>query len=81
MESITKEGNGFMRILLVGAAQIAVRCDSGTPSEYLHSCHRKAMGVAKVAIRLRRMLRTNRGDVDFVRVESATRGCLLAVAS
>jgi len=39
------------------------------------------MGVAKVAIRLYRILRTNRGYPDFVRVESATRGCPLAVAS
>jgi len=53
-------------MLLVEAAQIAVRCDPGMRSEYLHRCHRKAKGVAKVAaarklaIRLYWMLRTTR---------------------
>jgi len=70
-----------MRMLLVEAAQIAVRCDTAMPSECLHRCHRKAMSVAKVAIRLYRMLLTNRGYPEFVRVECATRGCRLAVAS
>jgi transposase len=47
--SISKQGNRFMRMLLVEAAQVAVRCDPGMRSEYLHRCHRKAKGVAKVA--------------------------------
>lgn len=79
--SITKEGNSFMRRLLVEAAQIAVRCDPGMPSEDTHRCHRKAMSVAQLAIRPYRMLLTNRGYPEFVRVECATRGCPLVVAS
>src|SRR5438270_12732378 len=64
--SISKQGNRFMRMLLVEAAQVAVRCDPQMRNEYLHRCHRKAKGVAKVAaarklaIRLYWMLRTNR---------------------
>src|SRR5450432_1650418 len=46
---ITKQGNRFMRMLLVEAAQVAVRCDPQLRSEYLHRCHRKPKGVAKVA--------------------------------
>ena len=32
--SISKQGNGFMRMLLVEAAQVAVRCDPQMRSEY-----------------------------------------------
>ena len=77
--SISKQGNGFMRMLLVEAAQVAVRCDPQMRSEYLHRCHRKAKGVAKVAaarklaIRLYWMLRTNQGYPEVVRVESSPR--------
>jgi transposase len=77
--SISKQGNGFMRMLLVEAAQVAVRCDPQMRSEYLHRCHRKAKGVAKVAaarklaIRLYWMLRTNQGYPEVVRVESSSR--------
>jgi transposase len=76
--SISKQGNRFLRMLLVEAAQIAVRCDPGFRKEYLHRCHRKAKGVAKVAaakklaIRLYWMLRTNRGYPEIVRVESSS---------
>jgi len=75
---ISKQGNRFMRMLLVEAAQCAVRCDPGMRSEYLHRCHRKAKGVAKVAaarklaIRLYWMLRTNTGYPGVVRVESSS---------
>ena len=57
-------GTGFMSMLMVEAAQVAVRCDPGFRQEYLHRCHTKAKGVAKVAaarklaIRLYWMLRT-----------------------
>jgi len=77
--SISKQGNRFMRMLLVEAAQTAVRCDPGFRNEYLHRCHKKAKGVAKVAaarklaIRLYWMLRTNRGYPEVVRVESSSR--------
>jgi transposase len=63
--SISKQGNRFLRMLLVEAAQVAVRYDPGFRNEYLHRCHTKAKGVAKVAaarklaIRLYWMLRTN----------------------
>ena len=77
--SISKQGNRFLRMLLVEAAQGAVRCDPGFRNEYLHRCHRKAKGVAKVAaarklaIRLYWMLRTNTGYPEVVRVESSSR--------
>jgi len=77
---ISKQGNGFLRMLLVEAAQVAVRCDPQMRQEYLHRCHKnKAKGVAKVAaarklaIRLYWMLRTNRAYPEVVRVESSPR--------
>jgi len=76
---ISKQGNRFLRMLLVEAAQAAVRYDPGFRNEYLHRCHTKAKGVAKVAaarklaIRLYWMLRTNRGYPEVVRVESSSR--------
>ena len=84
--SISKQGNGFMRMLLVEAAQVAVRCDPQMRSEYLHRCHRKAKGVAKVAaarklaIRLYWMLRTNRGYPEVVHVESSSRVPLVSAS-
>ena len=77
--SISKQGNWFMRMLLVEAAQIAVRYDPQMRNEYLHRCHWKAKGVAKVAaarklaIRLYWMLRTNTSYPEVVRVESSSR--------
>ncbi len=77
--SISKQGNRFLRMLLVEAAQGAVRCDPGFRNEYLHRCHTKAKGVAKVAaarklaIRLYWMLRTNTGYPEIVRAESSSR--------
>ena len=62
--AITKQGNRLMRMLLVEAAQIAVRYDPGFRKQYLHRCHHKPKGVAKVAaarklaVRLYWMLRT-----------------------
>jgi transposase len=84
--SISKQGNWFMRMLLVEAAQTAVRRDPGFRSEYLHRCHRKAKGVAKVAaarklaIRLYWMLRTNTGYPEVVRVESSSRVPLVSAS-
>src|SRR5579872_914422 len=84
--SISKQGNRFMRMLLVEAAQVAVRCDPGMRSEYLHRCHSKAKGVAKVAaarklaIRLYWMLRTNTGYPGVVRVESSSRVALVGAS-
>ena len=84
--SISKQGNRFMRMLLVEAAQVAVRCDPQMRNEYLHRCHRKAKGVAKVAaarklaIRLYWMLRTNTGYPEVVRVESSSRVPLVSAS-
>ena len=84
--SISKQGNRFLRMLLVEAAQVAVRYDPGFRNEYLHRCHTKAKGVAKVAaarklaIRLYWMLRTNRGYPEVVRVESSSRVPLVSAS-
>jgi len=84
--SISKQGNRFMRMLLVEAAQVAVRCDPEMRSEYLHRCHTKAKGVAKVAaarklaIRLYWMLRTNTAYPEVVRVESSSRVPLVSAS-
>ena len=84
--SISKQGNRFLRMLLVEAAQIAVRRDPQMRDEYLHRCHRKAKGVAKVAaarklaIRLYWMLRTNTGYPEVVRVESSSRVPLVSAS-
>jgi transposase len=77
--SITKQGNRFMRMLLVEAAQAAVRYDPRFRREYLHRCHHKPKAVAKVAvarklaIRLFWMLRTNTAYPEVVRIESSSR--------
>jgi len=77
--SVSKQGNRFMRMLLVEAVQMAVRCDPQMRNEYLHRCHSKPKGVAKaaaarkLAIRLYWMLRTNTGYPEVVRVESSSR--------
>jgi transposase len=84
--SISKQGNRFMRMLLVEAAQVAVRCDPQMRQEYLHRCHQKPKGVAKVAaarklaIRLYWMLRTNTGYPGVVRVESSSRVALVSAS-
>ena len=62
--AISKQGNVFLRTMLVEAAQSAVRYDEEFKKEYAHRCHSKAKGVAKVAaarklaVRLYWMLRT-----------------------
>ena len=64
MGSISKQGNRFLRYLLVEAASSAVRFDPGFGKEYAHRCHQKHRAVAKVAaarklaVRLYWMLRT-----------------------
>jgi transposase len=47
--AITKQGNVFLRTLLVEAAPSAVRHDETFRKEYRHRCHSKPKGVAKVA--------------------------------
>jgi len=76
---ISKQGNRMLRALLVEAAQSAVRFDPEMRQQYVHRCHHKPKGVAKVAaarklaIRLYWMLRTNRGYPEIVRIESSPR--------
>ena len=48
--AIHKQGNRFMRTLLVESAQSVTRLDPGFRKQYLHLCHRMAKGVAKVAV-------------------------------
>jgi transposase len=77
--SISKQGNNFLRMLLVEAAQSVVRYDESFRNEYLHRCHGKPKGVAKVAaarklaIRLYWMLRSNTKHPEIVHVESSSR--------
>ena len=76
---ISKQGNRFMRMLLVEAVQTTVRYDSGFRNEYLHRCHHRPKAVAKVAaarklaVRLFWMLRTNTPYPEVVRIESSSR--------
>ena len=64
--AISKQGNVFLRTLLVEAAQSAVQYDAEFGKEYRHRCHSKPKGVAKVAaarklaVRLYWMLKTQR---------------------
>ena len=80
---ISKQGNGFLRMLLVEAAQSVVRCDPQFRKQYLHRCHKKPRGVAKVAaarklaVRLYWMLRTQTAHPEVVRIESSPRVALV----
>jgi transposase len=77
--AISKQGNRMLRMLLVEAAQIAVRHDPQFRKQYLHRCHTKPKGVAKVAaarklaVRLYWMLRTQTAYPEIVRIESSPR--------
>ena len=77
--AISKQGNRMLRALLVEAAQIAVHFDPGMRQQYLHRCHQKAKGVAKVAaarklaVRLYWMLRTQTAYPEIVHIESSPR--------
>jgi transposase len=77
--AITKQGNRMLRMLLVEAAQTTVRLDPGFRKQYLHRCHQKPKGVAKVAaarklaVRLYWMLRTQTRYPEIVRIESSPR--------
>jgi transposase len=71
--AISKQGNRMLRMLLVEAAQTAVRLDPEFRKEYWHRCHQKPKAVAKVAaarklaVRLYWMLRTNVAYPEVVR--------------
>jgi len=76
---ISKQGNRFLRMLLVEAAQCVVRYDPQFRREYLHRCHHKPKAVAKMAaarklaVRLFWMLRTHTTYPEIVRIESSSR--------
>ena len=80
--AISKQGNRLLRMLLVEAAQSAVRYDPGFRKQYLHRCHSMAKNVAKVAaarrlaVRLYWMLRTQTPYPAIVRTESSPRVAL-----
>src|SRR5436305_11033099 len=84
--AISKQSNRMLRSLLVEAAQIAVRFDPGYRKQYLHRCHQKPKGVAKVAaarklaVRLYWMLRTNVAYPEIVRIESISRVPLVSAS-
>jgi transposase len=84
--AITKQGNGLLRSLLVEAAQMAVRLDPGMKKQYVHRCHHKPKGVAKVAaarrlaVRLYWMLRTEKPYPEIVRIESSPRVALVGAS-
>ena len=77
--SISKQGNPFLRMLLVESVQAVNRLDPGFRKQYQHRCHRKAKGVAKVAaarklaVRLYWMLRTNTRYPEIAYIESSSR--------
>jgi transposase len=79
---ISKQGNRFVRMLLVEAVQNVVRLDEGFRKQYQHRCHRMAKGVAKVAaarrlaVRLYWMMRTHTAYPEIVRIESSPRVAL-----
>lgn len=77
--SISKQGNRFLRQLLVEAAQTVNRLDEGFRKQYQARCHHKPKGVAKVAaarklaVRLYWMMRQNVGYPEIARIESSPR--------
>ena len=77
--SISKQGNRFLRQLLVEAAQSVTRLDEGFRKQYQARCHHKAKGVAKVAaarklaVRLYWMMRQNVGYPEIALIESSPR--------
>jgi transposase len=77
--AITKQGNRFLRQLLVEAAQTVNRLDEGFRKQYQARCHHKPKGVAKVAaarklaVRLYWMLKQNVGYPEIAHIESSPR--------
>ncbi len=77
--AISKQGNRFLRQLLVEAVQSVVRLDEGFRKQYQARCHHKAKGVAKVAaarklaVRLYWMMRQNVGYPEIALIESSPR--------
>jgi transposase len=77
--SISKQGNPFLRMLLVECVQTVCRLDEGFRKQYKQRCHRMKKSVAKVAaarklaVRLFWMLRTNTAYPEIARIESSPR--------
>jgi transposase len=77
--SISKQGNTFMRTLLVESVQTVNRLDEGFRRQYQHRCHRMKRSVAKVAaarklaVRLFWMLKTNTAYPEIARIEGSPR--------
>lgn len=77
--SISKQGNQFLRQLLVEAVQTVNRLDEGFRKQYQARCHHRPKGVAKVAaarklaVRLYWMLRQNVGYPEIAHIESSSR--------
>jgi len=77
--AITKQGNRFLRQLLVESVQSVNRLDEGFRRQYQARCHHKAKGVAKVAaarklaVRLYWMMRQNVGYPEIALIESSSR--------
>ena len=77
--TISKQGNRFLRQLLVEAVQTTNRLDEGFRREYQARCHKKPKGVAKVAaarkltVRLYWMLKQNVGYPEIAHIESSSR--------
>jgi hypothetical protein len=77
--SITKQGNSFLRMLLVEAAQSVTRLDPQFHKHYVHLCRNKPKAVAKVAaarklaVRLYWVLRTDQNSQKAVPIESSPR--------
>lgn len=75
--AISKQGNSFMRFLLVQAGMIAARGDAGLGRAYQRLVQKKHHGVAKVAIarklvvRLYWMLRTQKQYPEVVRMQGS----------
>jgi transposase len=75
--SISKQGNGFVRMLLVEAAQATNRLDEGFRKQYVARCHHKPKALAKVAaarklaVRLYWMLRSNTPYPEIARIEGS----------
>ena len=76
--SITKQGNSFMRFLLVQAGMSAARGDAELGRAYKRLVHRKHHGVAKVAVarklvvRLYWMLRSKKQYPEVVRMQGSS---------
>jgi transposase len=77
--SITKQGNSFLRMLLVESAQSVARFDPQLHKYYVHLCRNKLKAIAKVAVarklavRLYWVLRTDQNSQKAVLIESSPR--------